>query len=590
MEPTALKPRYDVVIIGSGIGGLTAGALLSKAGLSVCVLEKEPHPGGYLAGFNRKEFRFDTAIHWLNQYSKEGMVTRLFEALGNDYPRAISQQRIRRFKGDNYEYLLTNNPDELKEQWKKEFPEDAAGIERFFRDAKKVGEAFKNFGHIFRAEETMNLAEKLRKKRNLLLFAMKFIPHLRYAGEKGIKKGLSKYFKNKKLHEVFSADTEILSCIVPIGWAYHNDFQSPPHGGGQVIAEWLEHVIRFFNQETHYRYEVTKVITEGNTARGVVCTRNGKAYSIESKYVIAASDAPTLYRKLLPDALVPAKLKKNLEKAELYSSSLTVSIALDCPVEELGFNEELVHVSSAAVPRNEQAAGDPLRTEICILAPSFRDKSLAPDGHGTLLLFMPADMKFEQQWRTEKDEQGNFVRGTAYKQLKDTIARQLIQRIEEKVAPGLQKHILFYEVATPITHWRYTGNTGGSMMATKPNRPNMMNKVATYRTPVKNLLVGGHWAELGGGVPIAAKAGANAAMLILKEENPAAYKAFATYIDGRCSLTELQQSPAFKPYANNWKQKPTPAQKKKLRLAAAENNTADISEEEDKEELPEASL
>lgn len=579
MERTALKSHYDVVIIGAGIGGLTAGALLSKAGLSVCVLEKEPHPGGYLAGFNRKEFRFDTAIHWLNQYSEEGMVTRLFHALGNDFPRAVTQERIRRFKGDNYEYLLTSNPDELKEQWKKEFPEDAAGIERFFKDAKKVGEAFKNFGHIFRAEETMNLSEKLRKKKNLIQFAMKFIPHLRYSGDKGIKKGLSKYFTNKRLHEVFSADTEILSCLVPIGWAYYKDFQSPPHGGGQVIAEWLEHVIEFFQQEAHYRYEVKQIITEGNTAKGVICTRNNKEYRIESKYVIAASDTPTLYSKLLPQSLVPAKLKTNLEKAELYSSSLTISIALDCPVEELGFNEELIHVSTATVPRNEQAGGDPLRTEICILAPSFRDKSLAPDGHGTLLLFMPADMKFEKEWRTEKDEHGHFIRGKAYKELKDAVAQQLIQRVEEKVAPGLRKHMLFYEVATPITHWRYTGNTGGSMMATKPNRPNMMNKVATYKTPVKNLLVGGHWAELGGGVPIAVKAGANAAMLILKQENLPAYKALANYVDGRTDLSVLQQSAAFKQYDNNWKQKPTPAQKKKLRLAAEKNNIPSQQEE-----------
>ena len=175
---------------------------------------------------------------------------------------------------------------------------------------------------------------------------------------------------------------------------------------------------------------------------------------------------------------------------------------------------------------------------------------------------MPANINFEQQWRTEKDEQGNFIRGKAYKELKDSIAQQLIQRVEEKIAPGLRKHILFYEVATPVTHWRYTGNTGGSMMGTKPNRPNMMNKVATYRTPVKNLLVGGHWAELGGGVPIAVKAGANSAMLILKEENLPAYKAIVTYIDGNTDLTVLQQSDAFKQYSNNWVQKPTPAQKK----------------------------
>jgi prolycopene isomerase len=332
---------------------------------------------------------------------------------------------------------------------------------------------------------------------------------------------------------------------------------------------------------------VKKILTKGNVACGVLCSRGNREYKIESRYVIAASDAPTLYSKLLPAALVPTRIKKNLEKAELYSSSVTISIALDCPVEDLGFNEELIHVSSAAVPRSEQAAGDPLRTEICILAPSFRDKSLAPEGQGTLLLFMPADMKFEQQWRTEKDEQGNFIRGKAYKELKDSIARQLIQRVEDKVAPGLQNHILFYEVATPITHWRYTGNTGGSMMATKPNRPNMMNKVATYRTPVKNLLVGGHWAELGGGVPIATKAGTNAALLILKEENAAAYKALAMYIDGRTGLAELQRSIAFREYPNNWIQKPTPAQKKKLRLATPEtvNSNDQDDEEEDDEEM-----
>ena len=576
MERKEPKARYDVVIIGSGVGGLTAGALLSKAGLSVCVLEKEPHPGGYLAGFARKDFRFDTAIHWLNQYSEEGMVSRLFNVLGNDYPRALTQQRIRRFKGDDYEYLLTNNPDDLKAQWKKEFPEDAEGIDRFFQAAKKVGGAFKNFGNIFRSEETMNIFEKLMRKKNLIRFALEFIPHLRYSGEKGVQKGLRKYFKSEKLREVFSSDTEILSCIVPIGWAYNNDFQSPPHGGGQVIAEWLEHIVQYFNQDTIYRCEVKKIVTTGNTATGVLCTRGNKDFHIESKYVIAASDTPTLYNKLLDAALVPSKLKKNLEKAALYSSSVTVSIALDCPVEALGFNEELIHLSSATVPRFEHSGGDPQRSELVILAPSFRDKSLCPDGHGTLLLFMPAEMQFQQQWRTEKDERGNFIRGQAYKELKETIARQIIQRVEDKIAPGLSKHILFYDVATPVTHYRYTGNTGGSMMATKPNRPNMMNKVATYHTPVKNLLVGGHWAELGGGVPIAAKAGANAALLILKKENQAAYKAFVKYIDGDCDLQVLQQSAGFKPYSNNWVQKPTPAQKKKQKLAEKEIvNTAE---------------
>lgn len=562
MQQKELKASYDVVIIGSGVGGLTAGALLAKAGFSVCVLEKEPHPGGYLAGFRRKDFRFDTAIHWLNQYNEKGMVTKLFAALGHDFPRAVTQDRIRRFIGDDHEYLLTNNPDELKEQWQKEFPEDAEGLERFFLAAKKIGEAFYNFGSNFRSEETMGFLERLANKKHMLQFAIRFIPHLGYTGEKGIRKGMNKYFKSPVLQKVFSSDTELLSCLVPIGWAYFKDFQSPPHGGGQVIPEWLEHMINYFDQEIHYRYEVKKILTEGNTAVGVLCGRSNKEYTIKSKYVIAACDAPLLYNKLLPDGLVPEKLKRNLAKAELYSSSVTVSIALDCPVESLGFNEELIHISSAAVSREEHSAGNPQLSEICILAPSYRDKSLAPEGCGTLVLFMPAFMGFEDGWRTEKDADGNMVRGQAYKDLKNDTANQLIDRVAKRLAPELRQHILFYDVATPVTHWRYTGNTGGSMMGTKPGRANMMNKVATYHTPVKNLLLGGHWAELGGGVPIAAKAGANAAMLVLKEEKPAAFKAFADYADGKVTLEEFKQNPAFLPYTGHWHQPFTPAQKK----------------------------
>jgi prolycopene isomerase len=78
-----MQNNYDVVIIGGGVSGLTLGAILAKAGQKCCIVEKESRPGGYLAGFQRKGFLFDTAIHWLNQFNEEGIAHRCFSFIYN---------------------------------------------------------------------------------------------------------------------------------------------------------------------------------------------------------------------------------------------------------------------------------------------------------------------------------------------------------------------------------------------------------------------------------------------------------------------------------------------------------------------------
>ena len=562
MQKAARKDYYDVVVIGSGVGGLTAAALLSKSGLSVCVLEKEPHPGGYLAGFRRKDFLFDTAIHWLNQYGPDGMLTRLFDVLGKDHPAAVPQQRIRRYLGKGYDYLLTNNPDEMRDQLIADFPHERAGILRFFATAKKIGNSLKNFNSIFRSGETMSFLERLLNKVGILRFIIPFIPYVMYSGEKGLRKGLRKFFRDPKLWDVFTSELELIGCFVPVGWAYFGDFQNPPKGGSQVIPQWLEHVIGFYGNPIFYQSRVTEIMVEDGTSTGVKFMFKERPVELKCKYVIAANDIETLYEKMLPATAIPPKLKQRLKTAELYSSSVTISIALDCATETLGFNEEMIHLADEGLPFADYAGGDPEKSELIILAPTVRDKSLAIPGQGTLTIFMPATMDFEQQWQTTKDADGNYVRGEAYKKLKLNIAEAIIKRVAERLSPELQQHILFYEVATPVTHYRYTGNKNGTMMGARPGRANMQNNIAHYQTPVKRLILGGHWAELGGGVPLAAKAGANAALLVLKEENKPAFRALAAYLDGKATLETTLAKDCFKVYDDSWIQPLTPGEKK----------------------------
>lgn len=561
-----LKDQYDVVVIGAGVSGLTSAAILSRAGLSVLVLELDHRPGGYLAGFRRKDFRFDSAIHWLNQMGPNGIVTKVFDFIGSDHPQAKPQTRIKRYLGEDYDYLLTNQPDDFKKQLIADFPNEAKGIERFFKDARVIGEAFDRFGTSFRTEESMRGLEyglfMLKKLRS----ALPFIKHLRYTGASGVVKGLNKYFKDPKLHQVFGSEMDLLSCLVPIGWAYVGDYQLPPVGGSQVFPEWLHHVIKSYDNDVQFAARVSEVVVENNSAVGCIFSHRDKNYRVNCNSVLAACDIQTLYEKMLSETAISAKFKKKLNDAKLYSSSVTLSIAINCTAESLGFKEEMIYLSKSGIERSAHANGDPHTNGISILAPSLRDPSLAPEGKGTITVYVPAFFQQENNWQTERGERGEFIRGEAYKKHKQSYADILIDRVEEFVAPGLKQHIEYCDIATPITHWRYTGNRDGSMMGARPGKENMQAGIAHYKTPVKNLILGGHWAELGGGVPIAVRAAANAALLTLKHQKPENVKSMAAFMDGKTSPQQASSQPEWLPYDPSWVRKPTPAEKKRSRL------------------------
>ena len=76
-----MEEKYDVIIIGSGAGGLISGAFLSKIGYKVLILEQHTLPGGYLHGFKRKGFFFDSAVYSLAGCGDNGYVTFLLKKL-----------------------------------------------------------------------------------------------------------------------------------------------------------------------------------------------------------------------------------------------------------------------------------------------------------------------------------------------------------------------------------------------------------------------------------------------------------------------------------------------------------------------------
>ena len=105
-----MSEKKDVVIIGAGVSGLLAACILSRMGKNVLILEKHNIIGGYLQGFERKGFVFDSAIHWLNQYNDEGTITRVFRMLNSNFPKPQPMQRIQLHLTNKHRYLLSDKP------------------------------------------------------------------------------------------------------------------------------------------------------------------------------------------------------------------------------------------------------------------------------------------------------------------------------------------------------------------------------------------------------------------------------------------------------------------------------------------------
>ncbi len=553
MPEQVYNKEYDIAIIGAGISGLTAAAIAGRFGLKCCILEKEPKAGGYLAGFSKDGFHFDTAIHWLNQCGKNEMAGKIFNLIGSDSPNVKIMQKIHRFKGDTYDYLLTNNPDDLKEKLITDFPHEKKGVMKFFNAAKKIGVGSLKYANLFRTEESMSVFEKVFFKLKLFKFILPLIKYVFYSGEIGVPKGLNKFFKDKNLHKLYSSEKDLLSCLFPIAWAYNNGYQIPEKGGSKIFIQWLTHVNKYFKNDLIFNAEVKRLEINNKSCESVVFKQKGEEYKIKSKYVISTNDVETLYTKMLPENIVSQKLKDKLNNAVLYSSAFTVSIALDCPAEDLGISQELISITKDSIKRNDHDCGEPLISDISVLSPSARDKSLTPNGKGIITLYIPAYIDYKDYWQTEKDENGNYIRGEKYQKLKTEVAEILIQRVEKELSTDIKKHIMFYDVSTPITYWRYTGNKNGSMMGARPGKENMQAGIAHHQTPVKNLILAGHWADLGGGVPIAVKAAINAVLLVLKKENKESFNLLANYIDGKIDVDQLNVSSLVKDYDNSWK-------------------------------------
>lgn len=498
--------RADVVVIGAGLGGLSAAAYLAKAGKRVVVLEHHTVPGGYAHEFRRGKFRFEVSLHALDGMQPGGWthsVLRDLEVLDQVPFHRLDPYYTARFP----DFEIGGYLDVARQERELAglFPREADGLRRLFADMKRIHEQ----GREWVAQKMINgpaLGRVYHAFPEMLeSVSVTWADYMRrYLHDPRLMAALSVLWG---YHGVPPGRLKAANLILSWG-SYHLDGAYYPAGGSMAMSRAIEKTIRSYGGEIHYRQTVNRIEI-----------RNGRAVAAETEqgmrvegdlFVSNANPKDTLGRFVGPRHL-PASYLQKVETEQPHLGCVVVYLALDRDLRAEGWPHHELLLFTTYDPDEDYAAshsGDWDKTFITMTHYDRADPGCSPPGGSVLAMLCLADWNYADQWGTGGDLT-NYRKNPRYQALKQDAADRIIRRAEACI-PGLRDSIRYVEVSTPLTNARYTRNPNGSIYGAVPALHNLASRIPE-NTPIENLLLTGAWVS-NGGMSTALVSGASAAI------------------------------------------------------------------------------
>jgi phytoene dehydrogenase-like protein len=482
----------NVIIIGSGIGGLIAGNLLARKGHKVTIFEAHSMPGGYTAGFYRKGYYFESGTLSFEASASVFKAMKDIEVLEKiDFVK----QKIR-FVSEEFDGTPENYND-YKKMIYSAFPSDKEKLDAAFLDLDKIVDLMGN------VDEPMPfLYSGLKMLKSMLpyiLSAPKQIKLLKLYGSMTSSEFAARYFeKDSKLFKQFSGfGYPDMPAIFGTGLSAMLTDLWTVKGGMQSWADILAENFKKLGGDLKLNSYVDMIITKDRSAVGVSC----KNTVFDAEYVISAGDYKKTILKLLDDkSLIPQVLQDNISRAAVSEGFFTVYLGLNMSNEELGKYMKVNHVFSLDYKLgysiyNTEDGEFFNKTSVSLYSPSMVNPQHAPKGKSSLMLQTIVPYRWMNNWGSGDKE--------VYRQLKEKAMNAMIDSAS-RLIHGLKEYIEYKDAATPLTYERFTHNTDGasSSWSWNPKKKFYKNTMSVnIETPVKKLYIGSCWAMQIGGVP-----------------------------------------------------------------------------------------
>lgn len=484
--------KYNTVVIGGGLAGLTAGATLSKFGKKVLLLEQHHKPGGYATTFKRGDFIIEVALHEMSGLAETGTIRKnIFKMLEVD--QHVQFEKVPEFYAvvsDKGDFVLPHGFDAATKALIDRYPEDEKGIKRFMRliaGIRKEGQEFPSKPWI----------QMLTYPLMPLLY-----PNLVEASKHTVGSWLDKYITNENAkldlvaHICYWGDDPYTLSMNYFGLPFSGFIESGGHfikGGSQMLSSYLASYIEQHGGTVLLGKKAEKIVTENDRVTGV-SFRDSYNKSLEPVTISCDNVVANCAIPLVPNLLeepYSSYLNQKISSCTDSCSLFSIYLGFKTNLEAFGVKYYSNYIQGDDVKTlkdvHPNQLGDWSKRSFIFVDYNKVDAQLAPPGKSAGSV---CGVDYLENWEGLSEED--------YKAKKEEVARVVLQRLEKQF-PGIRESIEYYEVATPKTMKRFTSNPSGSVYGYAQTKEQTGNKRFRNNFLIPNLYFASAWAFPGGG-------------------------------------------------------------------------------------------